>query len=723
MKGMQKVSRGRGFRGALNYAFERDRKDVEPGRLLGGNMDGSTPPELASEFAIARQVRPDIKKPVWHNSLRLPAGEKLSDEQWVKIADDYMHRMGFSDLHQRAYIQHDDANGQHIHIIASRIGLDGRLYLGKNENLISTRIIQQLERDHNLTITKGVELDREGKAVSPDRVKLKKGEQELADRLDRMPPKERLQKIIDRIFDEHLSAPEDKPDAGSDREQSQIYRERAAALGLRLSTKAVILPSFPVWDRPVRPLCHMSDLPFSHDSNRDNLFPQSDEILHMDELEAKSAYALLRNNDSKPGELTATQFAEALSAYGIQYRAHIASTGRMNGFSFECDGVTFSGSQLGKAYGWNGLVKRGLVYDPERDRDNLVLHVAKTQEPQVQPKQLIDAYRLYLAEQRPSIEAQRSSVASERKGMVQRHQEARTALAEAQRKDLKVLFEKHRHDPAGLKIQKMLLAKQQADEKAALQENLAIERKSLVSPKLPDYAEWLVTQDASLKQQQALEAAVQRKAERKRKEEREAVQDEAQLSGQASALSSLKPAPADIRSFTAFVDSVRGAIEYRNVTGHLSFTDVGSKINIARQREHDPDVVFAALQLAAQKYGKINITGDADFQKLCIGLAATHVFKFSDDNLNNAVETERDRRLVVAAKPADLLRGSYSGNVHSITTDAVFIEERRGYLRKLPMHEAFKQMLAGEKFQIQYKNGKPNVKIWPQKSKNLSQTH
>ena len=74
-------------------------------------------------------------------------------------------------------------------------------------------------------------------------------------------------------------------------------------------------------------------------------------------------------------------------------------------------------------------------------------------------------------------------------------------------------------------------------------------------------------------------------------------------------------------------------------------------------------------------------------------------------------------------KPADLERGNYIGAVHSIELDAVFIEVRKGYLYKLPMHEAFKQMLAGEKFQIKYKNGKPDVKIWPQKSKNLSQTH
>lgn len=720
MKGMQKISRGRGFRGALDYAFERDSKDVEPGRFLGGNMDGVMPSELASEFAIARQVRPDIKKPVWHNSLRLPAGEKLSDVQWLKVADDYMRRMGFTDLHQRAYIQHDDANGQHIHIIASRIALDGQLYLGKNENLISTRVIQQIERDHGLTVTKGVELDREGNAVSPDRTRLKKGEQELADRLDRMPPKERLQKIIDRIFDEHFPKAEDKPDVGSDREQSQIYRDRAAALGLRLGTRAVIPPSFPVLDRPIRPLYHEAEIPFDHDSNRDNLFPPSDENLHLDALEAQSDYALWCNTDSKPGELTATQFAEALSAYGIKYRAHIASTGRMNGFSFECDGVSFSGSQLGKAYGWNGLVKRGLFYDPERDRDNLVVHVAQTTDSQAQPKQLLDEYRAFLAEQRPLIVSQRASVASERKAMVQQHQESRTALAEMQRKNRKVLFEKQRHDPAALKINKMLLAKQQADEKAALQENLTRARKSLVSPKLPDYAEWLATLEASVQQQQALDAAIQLKAERKKKSELDAIKDEAQLSGQSGTVFPLKLAQADIRNFSAIVDLARGAIEYRSVTGTLSFTDVGEKINIAQQ--HDPDTVFAALQLGVQKYGKLTITGDVEFRQLCVELAAKHGFMFADDNLNQAVETERRRRMTAEAQPADLVRGSYTGAVHSIEADTIFIEVRRGYLRKLPMNEAFKQMLIGEKFQVRYKNGKPDVKICPKKSKNLSQT-
>lgn len=79
-------------------------------------------------------------------------------QKWKQIADDYMKRMGFSETHLRAYVLHDDKDGQHIHIVASRIdATSGKLYLGKNENLISTRIIRELELDYSLTRTKGPE--------------------------------------------------------------------------------------------------------------------------------------------------------------------------------------------------------------------------------------------------------------------------------------------------------------------------------------------------------------------------------------------------------------------------------------------------------------------------------------------------------------------------------------------------------------------------------------
>ncbi len=155
MKGMQKIRRGKSFAGVVLYALKPASHHKKDPIVIGGNMDGSDVGELIAEFNATRALRPEVVKAVWHNSLRLPKNEALTDAQWSEIADDYMSRMGFSETHLRCYVLHDDEDVQHIHIIASRIELSsGKLYLGKNENLISTRIIQQLELDYSLTRTK-----------------------------------------------------------------------------------------------------------------------------------------------------------------------------------------------------------------------------------------------------------------------------------------------------------------------------------------------------------------------------------------------------------------------------------------------------------------------------------------------------------------------------------------------------------------------------------------
>ncbi|NET11879.1 MAG: relaxase/mobilization nuclease domain-containing protein [Okeania sp. SIO1H6] len=68
---------------------------------------------------------------------------------------------------------------------------------------------------------------------------------------------------------------------------------------------------------------------------------------------------------------TAPQLAQRLEDKGVIVRANLASTGRMNGFSFELDGLAFKGSKLGKAYGWSGLQKRGVSYNVEQDAAEL----------------------------------------------------------------------------------------------------------------------------------------------------------------------------------------------------------------------------------------------------------------------------------------------------------------------------------------------------------------
>ncbi|HBC6113661.1 TPA: relaxase/mobilization nuclease domain-containing protein [Citrobacter freundii] len=259
MKGMQKIKRGKCFSGVVLYVLKPGSHHKSDPIVIGGNMLSDSALELIAEFDGTKQLRPDVQKPVWHNSLRLPDSESLSNDQWVTIADDYMKRMGFSDTHLRCYVLHDD-EGQHIHIIASRIDLNGgKLYLGRNENLISTRIIGELEIAHGLTLTKTAH------SITPKRNRISRNEQMLSARTGAPSPKQALQQILDKSL-------ADTPDL-----------------------------------------------------------------------------------------LT---FTKRLEEAEVGWTVNVASTGKMNGFSFSYRDIAFKASQLGKAYSWVNLQKQ-LSYNPD----------------------------------------------------------------------------------------------------------------------------------------------------------------------------------------------------------------------------------------------------------------------------------------------------------------------------------------------------------------------
>ncbi len=198
---MQKISRGDGFGGVLKYC-------AKGGRLIGGNMAGTTPQELASEFKLSRRQR-GCKKPVWHSSLRLPKGETLPEEKWLEIAEAYIKKMGFEPDHQYCVFLHDDEDGQHIHNVASRVSLSGKLFYGQNENLISTKIIHELEREFGLTVTISADDAPPKKRKTP-----KKGETEKALRTLVKPARVVLADLVDSVLQtERPKTPEDLKNA------------------------------------------------------------------------------------------------------------------------------------------------------------------------------------------------------------------------------------------------------------------------------------------------------------------------------------------------------------------------------------------------------------------------------------------------------------------------------------------------------------------------------
>lgn len=100
-----------------------------------------------------------VKSDVWHCSLSLRAEEgQLSDEQWGRIATDFVDRMGFAgDSSGKAdcqwvAVRHGlSANGNdHIHLAVSTVRSDGTKAHIPRDKKLSQSVCRELERDYGL---------------------------------------------------------------------------------------------------------------------------------------------------------------------------------------------------------------------------------------------------------------------------------------------------------------------------------------------------------------------------------------------------------------------------------------------------------------------------------------------------------------------------------------------------------------------------------------------
>lgn len=78
---MQKIKRGKSFSGVVLYVLKPGSDHKSDPVVIGGNMLSDTALDLIAEFDGSKHLRPDVQKAVWHNSLRLPDGESLLNEQ------------------------------------------------------------------------------------------------------------------------------------------------------------------------------------------------------------------------------------------------------------------------------------------------------------------------------------------------------------------------------------------------------------------------------------------------------------------------------------------------------------------------------------------------------------------------------------------------------------------------------------------------------------------
>jgi len=178
---IQKIITGRGFRGVLDYVFKESAELKHEGaRIVGGNMGGTNPRELAHEFGMVRRLNHDLARPVHHCPLSLSPGERLTDAQWGAFARDYMERMGFGNA---PYVVVTHAEN-HVHIVASRIDKDGKTVSDRNDRPRSNRVVHELEQAYGLRhAIDPARLDRR------PRPQVSRDEVGLAERTGEIPPK------------------------------------------------------------------------------------------------------------------------------------------------------------------------------------------------------------------------------------------------------------------------------------------------------------------------------------------------------------------------------------------------------------------------------------------------------------------------------------------------------------------------------------------------------
>ncbi|OPC52571.1 conjugal transfer protein MobB [Elizabethkingia bruuniana] len=148
-----KIGKGNNMYGAILY--NQQKVETENGAVLLLNkipdtIDGKyTTQYLNKCFEPYLSANIKTEKTVRHISLNPDPADKVSDEQFTDMAQEYMERMGYCN---QPYIvfKHTDIDRTHIHIVSTCVGIDGKKIPDDYDHPRSMAICRDLETKYNL---------------------------------------------------------------------------------------------------------------------------------------------------------------------------------------------------------------------------------------------------------------------------------------------------------------------------------------------------------------------------------------------------------------------------------------------------------------------------------------------------------------------------------------------------------------------------------------------
>jgi len=152
-----KIMTGKSFGGCLNYCLHDKIADENKNELVMKdraevilfNQCFGNDKELIQQFDEVRQLNPRLSKPVLHVTLSLSQGEYLPPYKLAEMAQDCAQDLGFSN-NQYVAILHKDTAHPHIHIVANRIGFDGKTVSDSHNFQKIAKLCRKQELKHEL---------------------------------------------------------------------------------------------------------------------------------------------------------------------------------------------------------------------------------------------------------------------------------------------------------------------------------------------------------------------------------------------------------------------------------------------------------------------------------------------------------------------------------------------------------------------------------------------
>ena len=165
-----KISHGGSLYGVL--AYNQIKVDELHADVLFGNRiiepTGDNPytiEHLSRSFGDYLTANRKTEKPILHISLNPDPKDCVTEEQFIKLAEQYMQRMGFCDQPYIVY-RHNDIGREHVHIVSVRVDETGRAISDSYEHERSMKVCRELEQQFDLTPATKKEW-KEGLPLSP----------------------------------------------------------------------------------------------------------------------------------------------------------------------------------------------------------------------------------------------------------------------------------------------------------------------------------------------------------------------------------------------------------------------------------------------------------------------------------------------------------------------------------------------------------------------------